>query len=181
MKTYIVANWKENPSSLAEAKKMFREIEKTLPVYKNCISVICPPAVYLTEANVLIKKAQQGVQDVFWHATGAYTGMMSAEMVKSAGANYAIIGHSERREFAGETNEIIQKKIKSALTAGLSVILCVGEKSRENDYIGIVRDQVKEGLRSISARLVANLIITYEPVWAIRSANHAYHYYMAVR
>ncbi|PJE64787.1 MAG: triose-phosphate isomerase [Candidatus Ryanbacteria bacterium CG10_big_fil_rev_8_21_14_0_10_43_42] len=170
MKKYIIANWKEHPATLVEAKKMIRELESALSAYKNVVPVVCVPSLYLTETRAALKKAECGVQDIFWRESGSYTGMIGAGMAKSAGAAYAIIGHSERREYAGETNDMTQKKIKSALAAGLFAVLCVGEKTREDDdYIGFVRDQVKEGLHGISARRAGKLIITYEPVWAISS------------
>jgi len=162
MKKIIIANWKMNPQSLQEAKRIAREIKTK--------AIICPPFVYLAELSAKFKKMSFGVQDLFWEEKGAYTGEISAAMAKNIGARYAIIGHSERREI-GETDEIINKKIKTALKSGLKVIFCIGEKERdsEGEYLNFIKEQIKEGLKGISRKLLTNLLIAYEPVWAIRS------------
>lgn len=165
MKKIIIANWKMNPQSLKEAKRIAGEIETK--------AIICPPFVYLAELSAKFKKMSFGVQDLFWEnppAGGAYTGEISAAMAKNIGAKYAIIGHSERREL-GDTDEIINKKIKTALKNGLKVIFCIGEKERdsEGEYLNFIKDQINEGLKGIPRKLLTNLIIAYEPVWAISS------------
>ncbi len=169
MKKIIIANWKMNPQSLQEAKRIAGEIKTK--------AIICPPFVYLAELSAKFKKMAFGVQDLFWEnppAGGAYTGEISAAMAKNIGAKYAIIGHSERREL-GETNEIVNKKIKTALKFGLKVIMCVGEKERdsEGEYLNFIKDQINEGLKGIPRKFfnppAGRLIIAYEPVWAISS------------
>lgn len=165
MKKIIIANWKMNPQSLKEAKRIAGEIKTK--------AIICPPFVYLAELSAKFKKMSFGVQDLFWEnppAGGAYTGEISAAMAKNIGAKYAIIGHSERREL-GDTDEIINKKIKTALKNGLKVIFCIGEKERdsEGEYLNFIKDQINEGLKGIPRKLLTNLIIVYEPVWAISS------------
>lgn len=165
MKKIIIANWKMNPQSLKEAKRIAGEIKTK--------AIICPPFVYLAELSAKFKKMSFGVQDLFWEnppAGGAYTGEISAVMAKNIGAKYAIIGHSERREL-GDTDEIINKKIKTALKNGLKVIFCIGEKERdsEGEYLNFIKDQINEGLKGIPRKLLTNLIIAYEPVWAISS------------
>lgn len=169
----IVGNWKMNPSILKEAEKLLKDIIKNLPVIKKTEIVICPPFLYLEKlrsANRRTKKIFFGAQDVFYEETGAFTGEISAEMLYNVGSRYVILGHSERREM-GESNSDINKKIKSALVAGLRPILCVGENVRDPDhgYFNLVKTQLEECLVGISKNSMAKIIIAYEPVWAISS------------
>ncbi|OGZ44171.1 MAG: triose-phosphate isomerase [Candidatus Ryanbacteria bacterium RIFCSPHIGHO2_02_FULL_45_17b] len=169
-KILLVANWKCNPATLPEAQRLFAAIKKTVPRYNNIDVVICPPAVFLSRFSAVGGKL--GVQDVFWENTGAYTGAIGSRMARSVGASYAIIGHSERREHMGETNEMVQAKVKAALAAGLRVVLCVGEKSRDGDaaaYAGFVKEEVSVGLRGVTKQSLGNVIIAYEPIWAVGS------------
>lgn len=143
-----------------EAKKIAREIKTR--------AIICPPFVFLAELIVKFKKMSFGVQDLFWEEKGAYTGEISVAMAKNIGAKYVIIGHSERREL-GETNEIINKKIKNALKNNLKVIFCIGEQERdlEGNYLYFIKNEIEEGLKGVSKKLLKNLIVAYEPIWAI--------------
>jgi triosephosphate isomerase len=115
-----------------------------------------------------------GAQDVFWEEKGAYTGEISASILKNLGVKYVIIGHSERREL-GETDEIINKKIKTALKSGLKVIFCIGEKERDidNHFLNFIKDQISNSLKGIQKKFFKNLIIAYEPVWAISTHQGA--------
>lgn len=142
MKPLIVANWKMNPASLTEAKKLFDAIKKGIKNIKGAAVVICPPFQYLS----FIKS---GAQDVFWEDLGAYTGEISGLMLKNMGVKYVIIGHSERRKYFKETDEIIKKKIQAALKQNLKPILCI-------DKISQIPKDIKR-----------NLIIAYEPLFAI--------------
>ncbi len=142
MKPFIVANWKMNPNTLKEAKLLFREVKKGIKNVKNIEVIICPPFVYLPVLRA------NGAQDVFWQEKGAYTGEVSPAMLKDLGCQYVIIGHSERRRIQGETNEIINKKLKAVLKAGLKPILCIDKIS-----------QLPKNLKKT--------IIAYEPVFAI--------------
>lgn len=117
MKPLVVANWKMNPRTLAEAKKLFNAV-------KNSGAVICPPFVYLSSLRA------NGAQDVFYEQIGAFTGEISSVMLKNLGIKYVIIGHSERRKYQKETNKMIEKKIKAALKAGLKPILCIDKISQ---------------------------------------------------
>jgi triosephosphate isomerase len=164
MKKIIIANWKMNPQSLLEAKRIFNEIKKTAIKLSKVKTIICPPFPYISNLKSL------GAQDLFYEEKGAYTGEISAGILKDLGVKYVIIGHSERREL-GETNEIVNKKIKTALKSGLKVIMCVGEKERdsEGEYLNFIKDQINEGLKGIPRKLLTNIIIAYEPVWAISS------------
>jgi triosephosphate isomerase len=113
-----------------------------------------------------------GSQDVFWEEEGSYTGEISAKMLKNLGVEYVIIGHSERRRL-GETDEAINKKIRQALKNHLKVIFCVGEFERddENKYFQFVKNEISKGLDKVPTRLLKNLIVAYEPIWAISSVN----------
>ena len=115
MKTLIVANWKMNPNSLLEAKKLFSRTKNK--------TVICPPFVYLASLGA------NGAQDCFWEEKGAYTGEVSPQMLKKLRVKYVIVGHSERRKYQKETNSIIEKKLRAALGAGLKPILCLDKIS----------------------------------------------------
>ena len=168
MKKIIIANWKMNPGSLEEAKKIFNKIKIAAGKLKKVETVICPPFVYLPSLRAT------GAQNIFYEEKGAYTGEISVKMLKDLGVKYVIIGHSERREM-GETDEIINKKIKAGLEAGLKVVFCVGEKKRdgENEYLNFVKNQINKGLKNIPKKFFKNLIIAYEPVWAISSQKRA--------
>lgn len=149
------------PSSLKEAKRIVGEIKTK--------AIICPPFVYLAELSSKFKKMSFGVQDLFWEEKGAYTGEISAAMAKNIGAKYAIVGHSERRKYLGETDEMINKKIKNALNNNLKVIFCIGEQERdiEGSYLYFIKNEIEAGLQGIPRKLFKNLIIAYEPIWAI--------------
>ena len=125
MKPLIVANWKCNPASKKEAEAIFASIKKI----KGAETVICPPFVYLP----LFRGLTLGAQNCFWEKKGAYTGEVSALMLKNMGVEYVILGHSERRKYFKETDQDINKKVKSALSAGLKVVLCVGETEQERN------------------------------------------------
>ena len=172
MNKLIIANWKMNPASIEEARKLAAETDVEG-------LIICPPFPFLEAVAKTIKKAKLGAQDVFWMnpptplagQTGAYTGEVSAEELKSLCVEYVIIGHSERRQNLGETDEMVAKKIKTVLDAGLTPILCVGETKAEHEAgktKEIVKRELKIGLSYIP-HLTSNiqLVIAYEPIWAI--------------
>ena len=153
MKKIIIANWKMNPSSLAEAERLFDVVKKgikNMGDIKNVDIIICPPFVYLES---LIKNLESGIklgaQDCHWEQEGAYTGEVSPKMLKSLGCNYVIIGHSERRKYFDETNEMVNKKLLAALKARLKPILCVGEKEEE-EMGSVIKSQLIEGLENIN-------------------------------
>ncbi|PIT96894.1 triose-phosphate isomerase [Candidatus Campbellbacteria bacterium CG10_big_fil_rev_8_21_14_0_10_35_52] len=176
-KKLIVANWKMNPTTLAEAKKLFEGIKKTASKVRNTQTVICPPSVYLSELKKFYfgHKIAFGAQDVFWEKDGPYTGEQSPEMIKDIGAKYVIIGHSERRE-RGETNEMVNKKVIASLKEGLNVILCIGEKVRDLQalYLKFLEEEIRSALLGAQKKNIHNLIIAYEPIWAIgKTADNA--------
>ena len=176
MKNLIVANWKMNPVSQKEAKNIFEEIKREIKGTKSEV-IICPPFVYLSP----LKGPGLGAQDCFYEEKGAFTGETSAPMLKDLGVEYAIIGHSERRKYFGETDEIVNKKIKKALEVGLKVIFCIGETQEQHGPKGypgeknkVLENQIKQGLAGIFnlQSLILNLAVAYEPVWAIGTGNN---------
>jgi triosephosphate isomerase (TIM) len=169
-KRIIIANWKMNPLTEKEAEKLWKGITKNTPPLRKTLIVICPPVIYLEKLKKLSRKVILGVQDAFWGDTGAFTGEVSSEMLYLAGSRYVILGHSERRA-RGETDRDINKKVKSSLASGLSPILCVGENVRdeEHGYFNYVKDQLEAGLQGVVKNSIKNIIVAYEPVWAISS------------
>lgn len=168
-KKIIIANWKMNPASQKEAKAIFASAKKTANRLTGIETVICPPFIYLSELGKTASKIKLGAQDLsIFDFEGAHTGEVSAKMLKNLGVKYAIIGHSERRK-NGETSETINKKIGIALSYGLKVIFCVGEEKRDNDgkFAEVIESQISEGLKGFNDGFLKNLIIAYEPVWAI--------------
>ena len=157
MKLLMVANWKCNPTTLAEAKRLLNSVKKGAKDIKNVEVVICPPFVYLTTSNKQqVTGIKLGAQDCFWEQKGAFTGEVSPKMLRNLGLKYVIIGHSERRKNFKETDEIINKKIKAALKNNLQPILCIEKIS-----------QIKKALKGISKEKIKKIIVAYEPVWAI--------------
>ena len=152
MKNMIVANWKMNPASQKEAKKLFDAVKKFHP--KNAEVVICPPFVYLSQ----LKGLTLGAQNVFYQEKGAFTGEVSPIMLKDLKVWYVIIGHSERRKYFGETDELVSKKIKASVQAGLKVIFCVGENEGDEKQM-VVEKQVTEGLKNISSKEMKQVTI----------------------
>jgi len=159
MKKIIIANWKCNPPTLAEAKELFNQVKKTN-------AIICAPFAYLAE----LKSDNLCAQNCLWEEKGPYTGEVSPKMLKDLGVKYVIIGHSERRIHFQETDEMINKKLKAALNAGLIPILCIGERGG-GDANQIVESQLKSDLDGISEKETEKIIVAYEPVWAISTSG----------
>jgi triosephosphate isomerase len=171
MKT-IIANWKMNPPAMNEADELvgFLAAQKKKDPFKSGL-IFRPPFLYLAE---LIKKYGTevfGAQNCFWEEKGAFTGEVSPLMVKNMGAEYVILGHSERRKYFEEGDEMVNKKLKAALRSGLKAVVCVGEQTRlgvsEAQYLKVIEDQVRGSLAGISQAEFKNIIVAYEPVWAI--------------
>jgi triosephosphate isomerase (TIM) len=177
-KKLIVGNWKMNPTGPADAKKIFGKIAGGASKYKWVETVICPPAVFLDlmgkvrgvrlGAPASASKLRLGGQDGFYETEGAYTGSISMAMLKSLGAEYVLVGHSERRN-AGETDEIINRKIKAGLKQGLKIILCVGEKVHDEngEYLKVLQMQLSQALAGVNKKYFNQIIVAHEPVWAI--------------
>ena len=191
----LIGNWKMNPVSFAEAKKRFIDIKKSAITYKNLDVVICPPAPYiaslaeisfgkkyltgaraqglLTETSAFKTKktgvVSIGAQDAsMYEEGGSRTGEVGAKMLTSSGADYIIVGHSERRVL-GDNGNTISQKIHNILRTHAYVILCVGEKERDSDagYLEVIKAQLKEALSSVARSDMHRIIVAYEPVWAI--------------
>ena len=164
-----------NPQSLTEAKQLFNSVKRGLRGVKNAVAVICPPFIYLPIfSGQTSEKFSLCAENCFFEEIGAFTGEISATMLKNLGVEYVILGHSERRKYLGETDEMINKKIKAAISKGLKVILCVGEdfKIRQRGKKAVekfVKNQLQKDLKGIvNLKLeIKNLAIAYEPVWAI--------------
>ena len=169
-KPVIIGNWKMN-KDLDEAKKLVKEIVSE-KLDNGVEKVICVPFVYVTEVNKLLEGSDVGlgVQNMYFENRGAFTGEISPVMLKSCGVSYVILGHSERRTVFNETDEIINKKVKSALQYKLIPILCCGETLEERN-LGIEKDivekQIRNTLDDISVNDIEKVIIAYEPIWAI--------------
>lgn len=161
-----------NPQTRKDAEKIFNGYINYLNITKSKNEiVVCPPFVWIDTVSK-IKKPKNiflGSQDIFWEREGAYTGEVSANMIADFGCDYVIIGHSERRKYLGETDEMVNKKVASAVKAGLKVILCVGEHHRDNmqEIPKIVEDQVVIALSGLPKSSIENITVAYEPVWAI--------------
>ncbi|OQB23926.1 MAG: Triosephosphate isomerase [Firmicutes bacterium ADurb.Bin182] len=166
----IAGNWKMNMTR-EEAENLILDLIPKV-VDAECDVVICPPACFLETAGRLIKKTniRLGCQNVHWADKGAFTGEISAAMLKSLNVEYAIIGHSERRQYFGETDELVNSKVIKALQNGITPIICVGEsldQRRAGETDEWVRSQVRGALKGLSAFEVQSLVIAYEPIWAI--------------
>ena len=162
-----VMNWKCNPSSKEEAE--------ALAVASDIDGVIiCPPAPFIEAVRNKLNKAVLGSQDGFWEE-GAFTGEYSFNQLSSAGVKYSVIGHSERRWLFGEDSSSISKKVKAAIKAGIIPILCVGEKERisKPEAIETVLSQLMASIKDIAENDMENIIVAYEPVWAIGTGNNA--------
>jgi triosephosphate isomerase (TIM) len=178
-KTIIAGNWKMYKTiveSIELANGLKREFFKLDLAAVDV--VLCPVFTALSEvAEVLTETGiGLGAQDVYWQDEGAFTGEVSPLMLKDAGCQYVIIGHSERRQFFAETNETVNKKIKAVLKAGLTPIVCVGENLQEreaNKTFKVIEDHINHGLVDISGSDMLNLVIAYEPVWAIGTGKTA--------
>jgi triosephosphate isomerase len=176
-KTVIAGNWKMNFTP-SEAKKFIEALIPNVKDFDGCDIVLCVPFVDIATAVEAVKgtNIKIGAQNVHYKETGAYTGEVSAPMLNEIGAEYAILGHSERRKYFGEADRQINRRLKAAVKAGLKVILCVGEIENERDQ-GITAEmvsiQTKIALLNIDAEQMKNVIIAYEPVWAIGTGRTA--------
>ncbi len=185
----IAGNWKMN-GLLKDARDLATGLRKELGDNAGGPEVlVCPPFLALEAVRQILDGSpiKLGAQDIHWEAKGAFTGEVSAAMLKEVGVTAVILGHSERRHVMGETNEMVNKKLKACLAAGLLPILCVGELLEERN-MGVTREvverQISKGLDGVSPEDVARTVVAYEPVWAIgtgktatpRQAEEVHHY-----
>ncbi len=171
MNPTIIANWKLNPASQKEAENLFDSVCKKIKGVKNAEVVFCPPFVYsqfiTPKQNIFL-----GAQNCFWEEEGAFTGEVSAKQLAGLKCSHILLGHSERRKYFGETNEMVNKKIKACLNSNLIPVLCAGETQEQRDRgetQKVIENQLIEGLAGISeVKLKAKgFIVAYEPIWAI--------------
>jgi triosephosphate isomerase len=170
-KPFIAGNWKMNRTS-SEAVELVSALQEEYHQFEGAQMVVIPPYTALCDIHITLQGSsiQMGGQNVFWEVQGAYTGEISAPMLKDVGCTYVVIGHSERRQYFGETNATVNKRIKASLAYDLHPILCVGESLEEREKgetINKVQTQMTEGLVDIEKETVQKIIIAYEPVWAI--------------
>jgi triosephosphate isomerase (TIM) len=175
-KLILVANWKNYPSSMAEAADILKGFSKKADLYKKLSTFIAPPLPYLGPVGEKGKKfSQLGVQDLFPLAKGTHTGAVTPDILKSFGVRLAILGHSERRAL-GETSEQVAEKVRAALKVGIVPLVCVGENVRDTDgeHFEFLREQIKASLGDIPKQAVSKVVLAYEPSWAIgKSAEDA--------
>ena len=169
-KIIIAGNWKMN-KSIAEAEELTRNITMELGETSEVDVVVCPTFTALKSVGDIITNTtvKLGAQNMHWEAEGAYTGEISASMLRDLYCHYVILGHSERRTYFGETDEIVNNKVKAAIAANLKPIVCVGEslEQRESDQTkAVIKDQIEKSLAGLGENL-DKVIIAYEPIWAI--------------
>ena len=174
---FIAGNWKMH-TTLDEAISLTEGIKNGLKGIEGKEATLCPPYVYLAAVKDALKDSgiHIGAQNGYFQPQGAFTGEVSFAMLKDIGCNYVIIGHSERRQIFKEDNDAINKKIKAALAEGLKPIFCVGElleERQDNTTERVIRQQVEAGLDEITADNFQNIIVAYEPVWAIGTGKNA--------
>jgi len=176
-KKVIAANWKmyKTPD---QAGEFFREFLPLVADHSRDEVVVCPPCIDLCATVEAVKGSNVaiGAQNLHWEKEGAYTGEVSAGMLLAAGCTHVIIGHSERRQYFGETDDTVNLKLKTALEAGLTPIVCVGEVLEEREAgltEDVLRRQCLRAFHAISAKKVAKLVVAYEPVWAIGTGKTA--------
>lgn len=176
-KTVIAGNWKMNMTA-SETKKFAEELKKIMPRAKWCETLICVPSCNISAAARAFKdlRIAVGAQNVHPEESGAYTGEVSASMLRDLGVKYVICGHSERRQDFGETDQIVNRKVLAVLGAGMNPIVCVGESLAQREA-GLTEDwvalQVKGALHGVPAEKVRHCIIAYEPIWAIGTGKTA--------
>ncbi len=171
-KKTIIANWKANPTTNDEAKTLFKAEVEIASKYDSVQTVICPPFVYLEPLSTLHSSSTHlGAQDMYWESSGAHTGGITTKMLLDLGVKYVLIGHSERRAI-GETDEMINNKLKASLEVGITPVFLIGEQEH-NDAIrqDIIVDQLTRGLEGINPKYADRIFYTYEPSWAISSKS----------
>ena len=176
-KTIIAGNWKMNKTA-SDTKRFAEELKPILPRAKWCEVVVCVPFVNIPAALKAFKdmRVAVGAENLYFEPSGAYTGEVSADMLKDLGVKYVIIGHSERRQYYNETDFTVNKKVHAAIEAGLVPIICVGE-SLEQRELGVTMEliayQVKCALANVAPEKVRHVVIAYEPLWAIGTGKTA--------
>lgn len=177
-KKLIIANWKMNPTSPVEAEEILEFVNdylESMGESKELSLVFCPPFVFLEDLNKLLKsshlghEAFLGAQDISTEDSGAMTGEVSGPMLKKLGVDYAIIGHSERRWKLNESDNVVNRKLKAALRNEFLPIVCIGEKTRDDNFGAFIEDQILKTFEGLTSEEMSKCLIAYEPVWAISS------------
>lgn len=173
----MAGNWKLN-KTISEAVDLANKLKTALADVTDKEIVVCPTFVCLQAVSDVLSDSEiaVGAQNIYWEDSGAFTGEISCPMIKSAGCTYAIIGHSERRQFFGETDETVNKKLKAAIKHCLIPIVCVGETLEErekNITFKVIERQIKNGLKDIADNDLQRIVLAYEPVWAIGTGKTA--------
>ncbi len=176
-KPLIAGNWKMNMTA-APAEELAGALKEGLKNGDSPEVVVFPPFTALGIVHRIVRGSNIGLgaQNLHWEKEGAYTGEISAPMIKEAGCRYVIIGHSERRQYFGETNATVNKKIKAALEVGLTPVVCVGERLEEREEgktFSVVESHIREGLSGLKEEEILKTVIAYEPVWAIGTGKTA--------
>ena len=168
-KKLIVANWKMNPGTVAEARALFLASRRAAGEARRLAVIVCPPFPFLS----LFSRLSNGIislgsQDACWRNGGPYTGDVSPEMLKDIGVTLSIIGHSERRA-RGETDDIVSRKAQAVVREGITALVCIGEKTRDEngDFFAVLREQIKASFSKVQRRFLSDVLIAYEPLWAI--------------
>jgi len=174
---FIAGNWKMY-KTVHDAVLFAKELRSLVKDVQDVEIVVGPPFTAVHGVAEALRNTNVGVaaQDLYWEREGAFTGEVSAEMIREAGAEYVIIGHSERRRLFGETDAAVNRKLGAALTAGLTPIVCVGETLEErerNETLAVLDRQIKSGLEGMSGDRIADMVVAYEPVWAIGTGRNA--------
>jgi triosephosphate isomerase (TIM) len=174
---FIAANWKMHKTVL-ESVSFIKEFRKLAEKVHDVEIVVAPPFTSLRPVVEAAHASTIGVagQNVHWERQGAFTGEVSAGMLKEAGAEYVIIGHSERRQLFGETDESVNRKLTASVAAHLTAIVCIGETLAQrdgNETLAVLDRQIKQGLDGLTADQIAALVVAYEPVWAIGTGRNA--------
>jgi triosephosphate isomerase (TIM) len=174
---FVAGNWKMH-LTLAEARELARRVAGTAPELGGSTLVLVPPFTSLAAVGEAVAGSAVGLgaQDLYWEDKGAFTGEVSGPMIKDAGAAYVLVGHSERRQFFGETDETINRKAQAALRSGLSPVVCVGEVLEDREAgrtMARIDRQLAGGLAGLSVEDMGRVVIAYEPVWAIGTGKTA--------
>lgn len=169
----MIGNWKMNPTTIGDAKRLFVDIKKIARQHKTRVTIALPFP-YIADLRKLVtgQFVSIGAQDAHFARSGTYTGEVSPLMLKSLGVSHVIVGHSERRA-SGETNEIVAKKLAAVLKAGMTPVLCVGEEKRDSSgkYLGVIEQQLRTAFTGVSQNQMTKVVIAYEPVWAISTGD----------
>ena len=174
---FIAGNWKMN-KTVGEALDLVRELKTAISGVKGVEVAVAPPftALYAVHKELEGSSIRLAAQNLYWEEKGAFTGEVSPLMIKEIGCHYVIIGHSERRQFFGETDETVNRRIKAVLFQDLKVIFCIGETLKEREggkTFSVVERQVEGGLKGLGDKEMKNIVIAYEPVWAIGTGKTA--------